>query len=81
MARKEVENIRLQYDARSDVLYCSVGEPREAISVEVGNGTFARLDPQTDQVVGFTVIDFVKRMSVPGRNVAIYIPTKIHAMR
>lgn len=81
MAQEEVGNIRLQYDAQGDVLYCSVGEPREAISVEVEDGTFVRLDPETEKVVGFTVVNFVKRMSIPGRTVSVQIPTKIHATR
>lgn len=60
MAQKELE-LKISYDTKSDVLYCSFGDPRDAISVETDDGVVIRLDPQTQDVVGVTVLDFSKR--------------------
>ena len=49
------------YDRESDVLYLSVGEPRRAISREVGNDVVLRIDPQTNDVVGLTVMNLSSR--------------------
>lgn len=54
----------LQYffDKEADVLYLSQGEPRaDAESEEVGDGIVARFDPDTREVVGFTILNFLKR--------------------
>lgn len=54
------------YDAEADVLYVSKGEPRaESDSDEVGEGVIARFDPLTREVVGFTILNFLKRTGKP----------------
>lgn len=53
--------LNLQLDAESDVLYISFGEPREAISVERDNGVIERLDPETDETVGLTILNFMSK--------------------
>ena len=53
--------LNFRYDARSDVLYCSINSPRPAVSEEIEPGLLVRLDPDTNQIVGFTVIDVTKR--------------------
>jgi len=60
MAEKELE-LKISYDPKGDVLYCSFGDPREAISTETDDGVIIRLDPNTEDVVGVTVLDFSKR--------------------
>jgi len=62
MAEQAIE-FKLKYDATADVLYCSLGEPREAISEENEEGVIIRKDPETHQMVGMTVIDFAKRFA------------------
>jgi len=62
MAKQEIE-FKMKYDATADVLYCSFGEPRVAVSEEQDEGVVVRKDPENDQIVGMTVIDFVKRFS------------------
>ncbi|MGH7962359.1 MAG: DUF2283 domain-containing protein [Candidatus Binatia bacterium] len=50
------------YDAEADVLYVSNGVPRaDADSDEVGEGIVARFDPTTHEVIGFTILNFLKR--------------------
>jgi uncharacterized protein YuzE len=60
MAEKLID-LKLNYDTESDVLYCTVGEPREAIGVETEGGVILRLDPASEEVVGFTIVDFFQR--------------------
>lgn len=50
-----------QYDLDADVMYFTMGTPREAISEEVAAGVFERRDPQSNEVVGVTITDFAKR--------------------
>jgi uncharacterized protein YuzE len=56
------EALQYFYDSEADVLYVSKGEPRaDADSDEVGEGIIARFDPATHEVVGFTILNFLKR--------------------
>lgn len=62
MAKQEIE-FTLKYDPVADVLYCAFGDPREAVSEEKDDGIVVRKDPDSDQIVGMTVIDFARRFS------------------
>ena len=52
---------QLFYDAEGDVLYLSIGEPRPAISQEVGDDVLLRIDPDTGEIVGLTVLNLSSR--------------------
>ena len=55
-------NLHYYYDAEADVMYFSKGEPSEdAISREMGDDVVARLNPQTGETIGFTILNFMKR--------------------
>lgn len=70
MDQKKID-LTISYDAKNDVLYCSFGEPREAYSVEMEEGVFARLDPTNDSTVGVTVVDFHKKfVDHPGKSLS-----------
>lgn len=57
-----MSSLRYFFDREADILYVSQGEPRpDAESEEVGEGIIARLDRQTREVVGFTILNFLKR--------------------
>ena len=56
-------NFDIDYDPKADVLYCSFGVPVEAISKEITDGVFVRVDPKTNQTVGVTIIDFSRRFT------------------
>ncbi len=49
------------YDEEADVLYVSIGKPRKAMGVDVGEGTVVRFDEAKNEVVGFTLIGFYER--------------------
>lgn len=53
--------MQLAYDQEADVLYLSVGEPRPAISREIGDDVLLRVDPHTGEVVGLTVLNLSTR--------------------
>ena len=54
--------INLDYDSEADVLYISFGPPRPAIGLEPEEGLVLRLDPETDQLVGVTIVGLRERL-------------------
>ncbi len=55
--------MKIFYDRKGDVLYISIGLPREAISRETGDEILIRMDPTTQEIVGFTILNFAERFS------------------
>ena len=55
--------MQIAYDSVADVLYLSVGEPRAAISREVGDDVLLRIDPDAQEVVGVTILNLSTRRS------------------
>ncbi len=55
------EKLKVFFDKIEDVLDIAIGEPREAISKEVDNDIVVRIDPKTDEIIGFTILNFEKR--------------------
>ena len=53
--------ITIDYDEEADVLYLSFGEPTEATTEEIGN-VGIRINEKTKEIVGITVIDFLKNL-------------------
>lgn len=53
--------MQLSYDRVADVLYVSIGAPRPAISREMGDDVLLRIDPDTGEVVGLTVLNLSTR--------------------
>jgi uncharacterized protein YuzE len=50
------EKIDLEYDEEGDVLYLSIGKPRKATGVDIGQGVIVRYDEKKKEVVGLTVL-------------------------
>jgi len=55
-------DVRWDYDEGADVLYLSVGEPRLAVGVAVGEGVIARYDEERNEVVGVTLVGLRARL-------------------
>jgi len=51
----------IRYDEDADVLYVSIGEPRKAVSDEIEDGILIRRDVETGEVVGFTILHYLRR--------------------
>jgi uncharacterized protein YuzE len=56
--------MQLFYDADSDVLYLSIGDPRPAVSEEIDDDVLLRLDPETGEIVGLTVLSLARFTSL-----------------
>lgn len=54
------KKMRLAYDKEADILDISLGKPKEAVSREIEDDFFVRIDPKTKKIVGFSVINFEK---------------------
>ena len=56
------EALTASYDEQADVLYLWRGrESREAVTLNSEEGYLVRLDPETYELVGFTIFDFCRR--------------------
>ncbi len=62
-ALEEHGTLDWEYDREADVLYLSVGSPRPAVGVDVGEGLVVRYDETTGEIVGLTVTDLMGRLS------------------
>ncbi len=69
------QELRFLYDQEADVLYVSQGRPEYTDYVEAGDDLILRLDPQTREVVGFTILDFVAQLS--RREAGLRIPLDV----
>lgn len=70
-----MQRAQLFYDREGDILYLSVGEPREAISREIGDDVLLRLDPDSEEVIGLTILNLSSRfgnLDVP-QNLPIHL--------
>lgn len=56
--RKEM---KIAYDDTGDVLDISIGDPEKAISKEVEEDFFLRVNPVSGEVVGFSILNFRKQ--------------------
>jgi uncharacterized protein YuzE len=54
-------NLNWEYDEDADVLYVSIGNPRKAIGVDIGEGVIIRYDEPKREVVGLTIIGVKER--------------------
>jgi len=53
--------LKFFYDKEGDVLDIAIDDPTESISKELENDMIMRLDPHTDEIVGFTILNFEER--------------------
>ena len=50
-----------KYDEEADVLYISVGKPKSAVGIDIGDGMVVRYDEKKKEVIGLTIIGFRTR--------------------
>ncbi|MDX1579363.1 MAG: DUF2283 domain-containing protein [Gemmatimonadota bacterium] len=62
-APREHGTLDWEYDSDADVLYLSVGSPRPAIGIDVGDGLIVRYDETTGEILGLTVLDLMSRLT------------------
>jgi uncharacterized protein YuzE len=56
------ENLNWDYDEEADVLYISIGEPRKALGIDIGEGAIVRYIEETGEVVGLTLMGIKERL-------------------
>lgn len=66
------EEVRVLYYEPSDELNILLGEPRDSVLLEIGDEIYARLDPQTNDVVGFTILNFEERTKGKGQVLPLF---------
>jgi len=53
--------IKWNYDAEADVLYISFGNPQMAEGVDIGEGTIIRIQPDSKEIIGVTILNPLHR--------------------
>ncbi len=61
MDAKRSTQIKYDYDKSGDVLYAFIGESTPAISEETSNGVLIRRDIKTNEIVGFTIVNYSRK--------------------
>lgn len=56
------DNIEWDYDEEADVLYISIGKPRPALGIDIGEGVVLRYDEARREVIGLTVMGVRHRL-------------------
>ena len=56
------DTIDWEYDEEADVLYLSVGMPKPAVGVDIGEEVVVRYDEVNNEVVGLTVLGLRERV-------------------
>jgi len=54
------EGLNFAFDKEGDVLDISIGKPKKAISKEVEDDFFVRVDPKTKKIIGLSILNFEK---------------------
>ena len=52
----DVQDVQYEYDIDMDYLYASIGGPRLAVAVEVGDGVYVRVTPEWE-VCGIEILE------------------------
>lgn len=55
------DKIKWDYDAEADVLYISFGNPQNAEGVDIGEGTIIRIQPDSKEIIGITILNPLHR--------------------
>ena len=55
------DKLKWDYDAEADVLYISFGIPQNAEGVDIGEGTIIRIQPDTKEIIGVTILNPIHR--------------------
>ena len=68
------------YDKDADVLYLSIGEPRPAISEELGDDLLLRRDLETSEVVGLTILNLSSRFGALSEPQSLPFEIELHKL-
>lgn len=71
------QGFHLVYDYETDILHVALGVARPAISIEQEADVFLRVDPDTHELVGLTILNFSRSFLQRRRELAV--PLRIAA--
>lgn len=57
------EHVNWDYDEEADALYLSIGKPRKATGIDIGQGVVVRYDEKKREVVGLTILGMRARLT------------------
>ena len=63
--------MKLSYDKATDTLYVFVGDQKDTVARDVGNGILVKYDKKSNKPVGAIVHDFERRFKVEQEPVEI----------
>lgn len=76
------KRLRFAYDKEGDILDISVGAPAEAISNEIVDDFFVRIDPRTNEIVGFSIVNFEKMVGQKkAKAISVPVSARFELMR
>lgn len=63
--------VRIIYYQPSDELNILVGEPQDSVLLEIDDEVYVRLHPETDEVLGLTILNFEERTKGQGQKLPV----------
>ena len=69
--------INFFFDEESDMLDITIGKPRKAVAKELKNDIAIRVDPESGEIVGIVILNFMKRFRLKKKPEKIELPLKI----
>jgi hypothetical protein len=69
--------INFFFDEEGDMLDITIGKPRKAIAKELKNDMAIRVDPESGEIVGIVMLNFMKRFRLKKKPEKIELPLKI----
>ena len=73
------DRLKIVYDREADVLYVTKGTPEHTDYVEYTEDVILRFHPETQQLVGFTLIDFSEHFAQKNSDIALPFGVDFHA--
>ena len=65
------------FGEEGDVLDITFGKPRKAVAKELKNDIAVRVDPESGEVVGIVILNFIKRFRMRKRTERIELPVRV----
>ena len=69
--------INFFFDEEGDMLDITIGKPRKAVAKELKNDIAIRVDPESGEIVGIVILNFMKRFRLKKKPEKIELPLKI----
>jgi len=69
--------INFFFDEEGDMLDITIGKPRKVVAKELKNDMAIRVDPESGEIVGIVILNFMKRFRLKKKPEKIELPLKI----